>query len=72
MKSVNFSQAHVVARASFSIWAYRRYMSDIDREAYATGFQVESNFWRITAPRNADASAETFVGAEGSYRANMW
>ena len=72
MKSVNFSQAHVVARASFSIWAYRRYMSDIDREAYATGFQVESNFWRITAPRpNVDASAEIFVGAEGSYRVSV-
>ena len=28
--------------ASFSIWAYRRSVSDIDREANATGFQVES------------------------------
>ena len=36
------------------------------------GFHVESDCWRITAPRpNADAAAEIFVGAEGSYRASL-
>ena len=35
IKSVKFSQAHAVAWASFAIWAYRRSVSDIDREANA-------------------------------------
>ena len=62
----------MVARASFLIWAYWHSVSDIDREANATGFQVELPFWRITAPsQNADASAEIFVGIKGSYRASV-
>ena len=38
-KSANFSQAHVVASASFSIWAYQRSVSDIDLDANMTGRQ---------------------------------
>ena len=35
----NRSRAHVRARASFSIWAYRDSQSVIDRDAYATTFR---------------------------------
>ena len=38
MKSANFSQAHVVARASVSIWVYRRSVTDVNSEANATAF----------------------------------
>ena len=70
MKSANFSQVHAVARASFSTWAYRRSVSVMEREPNATGFPVDSDFCSSTDPRpNADASAEIFVDAEGSYRA---
>ena len=65
----NFSQAHVVTSASFSICAYHCSVSDIEREAYATGFQSESVFWSRTAPRPyADASAEISDSFSGSYR----
>ena len=36
-KSANFSQAHVVASTSFSIWVYRRSVSDIDLDARSPG-----------------------------------
>ena len=66
IKSANSSQTQAVARASFLIWAYRHSVSDIDREANATGFQVKLCCWSSTAPKpNADASAETFVGVVG-------
>ena len=42
-------------------------MSDIDREANATGFQEFLNFWSNTAPRLwEEASADIFVGAAGN------
>lgn len=66
MKSENFSQAHVVARASFSICAYRSLVSVIEWEAKATGFHVDSDLWSSTTPRPyADASADIFAGAAG-------
>ena len=72
MKSSNFSQAHIVARAFFSIWVNRCSISNMDCEVYATAFQVYFDFWSKTIPRpNADASAEIFVGAEWSYRASV-
>ena len=72
MKLENFSQAHVVARASFSICAYRRSVSFMVLEAYAMGFQVPSTCWSKTAPSPYDdASAEIFVGAFGSYSASV-
>ena len=37
--SINISQAQVVASDSFSICAYLSSVSDIERDAKATGFQ---------------------------------
>ena len=34
IKSTNFLQTHVVAKASFSTWVYRCFVSDIDWEAF--------------------------------------
>ena len=45
----NVSHAHVVASASFSIWAYQHSISDIERDANTTGLQL-SSFCRSTAP----------------------
>ena len=65
----NFSHAHVTAKTSFSIWAHLLSVSVIDRDAYATGHQVELLFCIKTAPRPYDeASALIFVGAPGSSR----
>ena len=46
----NFSQAQVMASASFSIWAYLRSVSDNERDVYAIGFHCESVFCSKTAP----------------------
>ena len=60
----------MLASGSFSICAYRRSVSIIDREAYAIGFHWESSSCSSTAPSPyEEASADIFVGASGSYRA---
>jgi len=65
-KSEDFSQAHVVARASFSICAYWHSVSVIEREAKATSFYVDSDLLSNTTPRPyADASIDIFAGAAG-------
>ena len=65
----NLSQAHVTARASFSIWVYLPSVSDRARDAQATCFQESPALWRRMAPRPyKKASAETFVSACGLYR----
>ena len=61
MYVANFSQAQVDAGASFSICAYLCSVSDIERDAKATGLQESSFFCIKTAYE--DASAQTFVAA---------
>ena len=64
---LNFSHAHVMASASFSICAYRITVSDIDLDAYATGLILSPCFCLITVPiPNDDASAETMLSLFGS------
>ena len=64
MYSENFSHAHVAAKASFSMTAYRFSVSLGEREAYETGhlFPCASS-WSSTAPRPSWlASAATVHG----------
>ena len=56
-----------MASASFSICAYRLSVSDIDRDANATGLQFVSHNCSRTAPSPYDeASADTLDSAAGS------
>ena len=67
MKLEKFSQAHVVAKASCSIYAYQRSVSNMNRDANEIGFHALLDCWSRTAPRPCeDASAEALVGALGS------
>ena len=68
MYTENFSHAHVLAKASFSVWAYQHFVSLTEREAYAIGFHCIPSFCSKTAPLSPykEAPAETFVGASGS------
>ena len=59
---VNFFTS--LAKASFFIWDYLASVSDIDLDAYITGFLDSSNFWKNTAPNpNDNASADTLISA---------
>ena len=55
---LNFSNAQVMASASFSIWAYLFSVSVIEREANATGRYSDSSLWRTAPSPYDDASAE--------------
>ena len=59
----NLSQAHVVAIASFSIWAYLVLVSVCGFEAYATGFHSLRLVSCMRTPPNPldEASAVLFV-----------
>ena len=51
IKLLRCSQAHVEARASFSIWAYLGFVGVIDWDVYATGFHHSDGYlWSKTAP----------------------
>ena len=55
-----FSAVQVNESASFYIWAYRLSVSDIVREAYATGCHLLSTSWGKTTPSPyEEASAES-------------
>ena len=55
-----------MASASFSIYAYRISVSDIDLDAYATGLRLSPRFCLITAQiSNDDASAEAMLSLFG-------
>ena len=65
--SENRSRAQVIARASFSIWAYRFSVSDMERDAKATGLHSEAGFCIRTAPRPyEEASVDILVETLGS------
>ena len=69
----NRSHAHVRARASFSIWAYRDSQSVIDRDAYATTFlsPFTSSCRRVAPSPYELASADMIKGLVASYHANV-
>ena len=67
------SHAHVRARASFSIWAYRDSQSVIDRDAYVTTFRSPlTSSWRRVAPSPYElASADMIKVLVAAYHANV-
>ena len=69
----NRSHAHVRARVSFLICAYRDPQSVIDRDAYATTFRSPfTSSCRIVAPSPYElASADMIKGLVASYHANV-
>ena len=68
----NLLQAHTMARASFSIWAYLCSVSVSAFEANATGFHEPCSSWRRTAPKLYDeASVDILVATWGLYNARV-
>jgi len=66
----NLTQAHVRARASFSICALHNSVSVMVRKANETAYhsRLHSGLCRITAPKpKEDASADILVSALGSF-----
>ena len=73
MKSAKFSQAQVLANASFSICAYLASTSDSERNAKLTGRHVLSscNCLRVAPSLYDKLSADNYVGYLGSYSASV-
>ena len=72
MKVENLLQAHTMARASFSIWAYLCSVSVSAFEANATGFHEPCSSWSRTAPKPYDeASVDILAATWGLYNARV-
>ena len=73
IKSENFSHAQVAARASFLIYVYRISVSNIERDAKATGLHRPSVFGVILLPSHMLKHQHRFwLEQKGHIRLMLW